>query len=354
MAGRTEQVQESVARSRDVGHWMLDSLKPLLRASANRFLHRFGFTLAPYPSAPPIHLRDPGIQPASARYFSAFRPVLVDVAIERGRGLRVFRLDSDVHPFVNALRAAPGEDRTARLRATLRAYYEMTRPASAAQWLDLPAGTSPLCDQPPWAVTMPWESLTPEQWRAANERYALKENLEHQLPGHALTIDDGWHFWGPVSEAKLEIETRRLSNLAASVLEKGILRHDGRDGDVCAVVLTRDADWCWQVLGGEHRAAAFSALGYETMPVRVLQVVSRADVDHWPGVLRGCFSRQSALATFDMVFDGRLPNVARRWRDSRMRRRSSERDMQNGSIRLSRPAATPPPAPGNRQSRTGR
>jgi hypothetical protein len=335
---------------------MLDvSVKRLLRPRINRVLRRFGYTLAPYPSAPPIHLQDRGIQPASARYFSEFRPVLVDVEIARGRGLRVFRLDSNVHPFVNALRSGPGENRPARIHATLRAYYEMTRPCSAADWLDLPVGSSLLSEEPPWAVTMPWEARTPQQWRVENEKYALRENRQHQARGRALTIDDGWHFWGPVSDEKLAIEVRRLNSLAISLLEKGLLRHDGQDGDVCGVVLTRDSDWRWQVLGGEHRAAAFSALGYEIMPIRVLQVVSRADVDHWPGVLRGYFSRESALATFDMIFDGRLPRVAGRWRDSRVRPRAlAPQRRPSVAGNFSHPAAGPPRASRNRQSRTGR
>ena len=292
----------------------MSCFKRLLRVSVERALRRFGYKLAAYPSEPPVDLRSVCNHPLAARYFSVSKQVLITVEVSRGRGLRTFPLDASTHPFVFALQsAALADDPKSCIRAALRAYYELTQPTSAAEWLDLPAGSSPLSHQPPWAVSMPWDVRTPEQWRAANERYALQENLEHHVTGERLTINSGWHFWGPVTEQKLEIETRRLHDLATSLSAHGLVRHDGEDGDVCAVVLERDHDWRWQVLGGEHRAAAFSALGFVTMPVRVLQVVSRHDVDVWPGVVRGIFTRTDALATFDRVFEGRLPRVARRW-----------------------------------------
>jgi hypothetical protein len=293
----------------------LDVLKRLLHATAQWVLNRFGYQLAPYPSAPPIDLRAALTHPGSVRYHSEFHPALVDMEIRHGRGLRVVPLDCDAHPFVYALRAAlRGDDPAASIATALGGYYDLTRPTTAAEWLDLTDAQSPaLAREPPWAVTMPWDRRTPAQWRAENECYTRQENLAYQRPGESLTIESGWHFWGPVTAAKLQVETRRLTDLLSSLLANGFVRHDGQDGDVCAVLLIQDSDLRWQVLGGEHRAAACSALGHTVIPVRVLQVVSRGDVDLWPGVVRGDFSREAALMVFDSVFAGRLPKVTERW-----------------------------------------
>jgi hypothetical protein len=296
----------------------MQTLKRLLFSLVQRVLKRFNYKLAPHPTGPPMDLRQPLIHPGSVQYLSHLRPALIDVDIARGRGFRVIPLDTDLHPFVCALREAlTAEDREAAICAALRSYYEATQPASAAEWLDLPAGAGALLHHaPPWAVTMPWDFRTPEQWRVENKSYVLKENQRYQRSGQPLTIESGWHFWGPVSDAKLMVETSRLDSLVSSMLANGYVRHDGPDGDVCAVVLTRGSDWRWHVLGGEHRAAACSALGIATIPVRVLQVVNRAEVDFWPGVARRYFSRDVALAVFDKVFDGRVPAVMQGWQAS--------------------------------------
>lgn len=61
--------------------------------------------------------------------------------------------------------------------------------------------------------------------------------------------------------------------------------------------------------GGQHRAASLSALGHETIPVRLTSpssasIIRRDDVDFWPYVRTGLFSRETALEVFDRIFSG--------------------------------------------------
>jgi hypothetical protein len=286
----------------------------MLKELVRRVVARFGYRLEPAGEVPPIDLRAVCNNPFSLPYYSEARPILIDVPMNLGRGLRVIPLAPGTsHPMVRALtEGLRASKRDSEITAWLKSYYQAVQPGSAAEWLDLNQSESPeLFSQPPWAVTMPWDVRTPDEWRTAREGFVLSEN---SAAGISMTISEGWHFWGPVSDEKLGIEARRLEQLADSFIARGVVRHDGLDGDVRAVVLrTVDGSWRWQVTGGEHRAAVLSALGYKQIPARILQVVNREDIGVWPGVTSGVFTRDAALKVFDLVFAGHLPRLLRRW-----------------------------------------
>jgi hypothetical protein len=250
--------------------------------------------------------------PISIRYHGTAVPSLIDVDIDKGRGLLIYPLQKTIHPFVHSIHEAINStDKSRSLRDTLSHYYSCVQPSSAADWIGLPStSNSPLQEFAPWALTMPWSSRTPDQLKSIRENTALEEN---KALGHRLSIEDGWHFWGPLSTIKLDIEIQRFTKLLGSMQANGFRRHNGHDGDIRAVILQKQDDWRWQVVGGEHRAAAICAFGYKTAPVRVLQVINRDDVDFWPGVCNGLFTRDEALRTFDIIFHGELSMVSRKW-----------------------------------------
>lgn len=286
------------------------SMRKNLRKVVHKTLLRMGYEAAK-PTSSLLDLRTTCTHPAEIQYFTTLNPILMDVTIKDGRGLRVLPL-TEVHPFVFAIKNARHSiGRLDSILASLRHYYSKVQPASAAEWLHLSQPEqSPLHRLPPWALSMPWDRRTPIVWQRAREQFALEENL---ALGKKMTIEDGWHFWGPVSDEKLYIESQRLCNLLASYESRGYYRHNGHDGDIRAVVLQNGKSWCWQVAGGEHRAALMAALDYSHIPVRVLQVVRRDDVDFWPGVVNFTYTRQAALEAFDLIFSGDSPSIAKNW-----------------------------------------
>ncbi|WP_141737117.1 hypothetical protein [Marinobacter sp. X15-166B] len=194
----------------------------------------------------------------------------------------------------------------------LKRYYAMVQPTTAAEWIGLSKDlVTVLHHESPLATSMPWATRTPDECRRARESWAKEESKNVGLD---LSIEHGWHFWGPVDNKKLEIEAHRIYRLIRSIKTHGYRRHDGRDGDILGIMLrTENNQWCWRVSGGIHRAAVLSALGSDTIPVRIVQVINREDVDHWPGVISGIFSRQAALAVFDAVLEGSVPQIVRHW-----------------------------------------
>lgn len=265
-------------------------------------------------SQPPlIDLRYQCSHPNEIHYLTQFPPVLMNVELQLGRGLRIFKLNHQ-HPYVRILKSAVNAPHPLdTIKHLLHKYYELVRPSSAAEWLGITDPNSRLHNVVPWGLSMPWDLRTPEQWREARENFVLHENGHF---GEHLTINDGWHFWGPVSDSKLNIETQRLENILSSVKQKGLDRHDGHDGDIRAVILKWGNEWRWQVAGGEHRAAAFAALGFNEVPVRVIQIVQLEDIDLWPGVKNGSYSKETAREVFINIFNGKTPALTAEWNDN--------------------------------------
>jgi hypothetical protein len=206
-------------------------------------------------------------------------------------------------------------DEKSAIQSVLASYYNLVQPVNAIELLGLESEEVPqLADEPSWAAILPWDGESIDQWREIHQAAVIMEN---RTAGRTLTISDGWAWCGPVTEKKLRIEASRLYSLMVSIRRNGLKRHNGTGGDIMADVLVRqDGRWRWQARTGQHRAAVLSALHFENIPLRVVKIVNRDDVDIWPNVASGVFSRSVALRLFDQVFEGALPPVVQLWVDS--------------------------------------
>ncbi|ARD43588.1 hypothetical protein [Colwellia sp. PAMC 21821] len=268
---------------------------------------KLGYNLEKKSHTEPVDLRNKGNSPrALAYYTSTDRQILIDVDFESGRGLEIFSLaNNSSHPFIVAIKSALlSDDYKKALKTYLMKYYDAIQPKSASAWLGFDHGEVPSLDnEPPWLSLLPWENSSIQQKYDGRKDCAIYDNNEH---GAKLAIDHGWRNFGPVSENVLEIEVNRLYALMVSIEKNGVLRNNLDGGDIGAIVLMKeDKSFCWMVeWGGQHRAAAISAMGYENVPIRVWQVVERADVNLWPNVQSGVFTPKSALKIFDKIFSG--------------------------------------------------
>src|SRR5690606_16637583 len=116
-----------------------------------------------------------------------------------------------------------------------------------------------------------------------------------------------------VSDKKIKIEAIRLLELLESIKKQGF-NQQNEDALGC-FVLADGATWRWYVQGGQHRAAVMAALGYNSIPVYVRQIIRREEVSFWPNVQSGIFSKEKALIVFDKLFAAKPPTVAKDWVD---------------------------------------
>lgn len=269
-------------------------------------------------ASPPalLDLRSTSNHPLSLRYAEIFDAAIVDGRFEHGRTQP--SLDAGrATPFVIAARRAVAHgldapDAGRVIEDCLAEYYRQVQPENAAQWLDLdPPGPARLLAEPPWAAVFPWRARSVASYRQAYEGAAIAENRAN---GQDIGIEVGWLFCGPVRREKVAIEAGRILGVLRSIAREGYQRADGDDGDVRATALVNETlEWRWLITAGNHRAAAAAALGYESIPIRVNLVISRADAPYWKHVQEGLFTLDAARRVFDNIFDARPIRLLAAW-----------------------------------------
>lgn len=263
-----------------------------------------------------LDIRELTNHPLYLPYSEIYHAVIVNGKVEHGRSQPGYAL-TGFSPFVMAAKAAvkhglEKHDVVDVIEAVFALYYANVEVSSAKEWLGLAADkTSPLASTPPWGAVFPWRARSIESYQNAFEKAAIEEN---KSVGRDKDITDGWLFCGPVSDDKRRIEADRMFYVLSRINNQGFQRHDGLDGDARATALVNEqGDWRWILTGGNHRASAATALGYKEIPIRVNLVINRGQVDFWPHVVDGLFTRQEALDFFDMIYNGETPDYTRDW-----------------------------------------
>lgn len=289
-------------------------LKHFLLQRLGRILNRQGVGAIPLH---PIDLRGVVDTPIEAKYVAdAHRSFVIDIPLARCRGLvpMAFRLDahSDAHPFVQTLRAYQSGSAKQYAGSPLHSYFDTVQPTSAADVMGL-SETTIFDSLPPHAACPPWSGRDPFNWRRKRIK-RLREEFARQGIKPRDAVQHGWKAWGPCSVEQGEVEFNRLVTLLDAIRSKGYHRQGGKEGDIGGVVLVRGGEWNCQISGGQHRAAALSALGYAQAPIRIGGAIStliyRDDAPAWPLVRSGIISLEQAVRVFDRIFDGILPPCA--------------------------------------------
>jgi hypothetical protein len=148
----------------------------------------------------------------------------------------------------------------------------------------------------------PWMSRTPEEADTAVRAWAHGDNIEHGHP--EITIDvHGFKDHGPVSPQIGRLEFERLRQTCATLSRVG---YDRAKGDVSVLVIRRGDDYRFLNFGGGlHRTAAMRALGHEFVPAKPQRpwVIDVDEVDRWPQVRAGVWTRDAAIRYIDHLFD---------------------------------------------------
>ena len=113
---------------------------------------------------------------------------------------------------------------------------------------------------------------------------------------------------GPVSKTFLRAQIRRLSEILTSITRYGFWM-SYPDHPEC-VLLIDDAsagpdDYRVILLSGNHRTALLAYLGWSLIPMRPIlhaRETRLSSLNHWPGVVDGSFTKQTAEAIFKVFF----------------------------------------------------
>lgn len=185
--------------------------------------------------------------------------------------------------------------------SVLARYYETWQPRDAAEAsLCFEFGEPPLGGRASHLFALyPWLAETFEEFDTRVRHWVRRDNEEH---GHdSSTIEDeGYKVHGPVSPAIGHLEYRRLTRVAASIASNGF---DRSSGDIFVVHITDGRRSRFVEQGGMHRMAAMAALGYESIPARLLGFFDVRNVELWPGVVLGRWSASAARRYVQHLLD---------------------------------------------------
>ena len=238
------------------------------------------------------------------------QPVVIEVPLHACRGFPILGFPlhaASPHPLVRTAREFVAAPSLREEDSSLREFYEAFQPRTGAELLGLegPLATGPLARLPALEVEVPWRYAPGPRVKRARFRLMREEAARY---GYELTGHDGITVFGPVSEGKRQLEFERITRTVASIEERGYLGGIST-GHIQAISLVRDGTARYLIRAAQHRSAALAALGYERIPVllKPSACLQRDDLDSWPAVRNGAFTREQAQAVFDRIFEGRPP-----------------------------------------------
>lgn len=254
--------------------------------------------------------------PLKALAISENKPVLVEVPVGKLRGLGPmgFRLlVGESHPFIETAQSIL-EGVCKKYRGSkLEEYYQLCQPQNVGEALGINPNQDPVFLFEPYAFVLPWSGKPNKQQLKIVWNRADRENRQH---GSSVRGKEGFQLFGPVSDAKGELEFKRIKEVSLSIKDKGYLRNNGPNGDIEGRLLVSSGKFVVLISGGQHRAAAAVANGYDKLPVRLGSknptIINPKYIQNWPGVKSGVYTARSAHAVFNRIMEGTQPDFYNR------------------------------------------
>ena len=246
------------------------------------------------------------------KIFQYGKPVIVKMPIEKLKWKALGISFDYCHPFVFALKKSCEESQKVNfeiLCGELIKYYELVQPQSMSDCLDFEIEAEFPKPQHTHHTRWPWIDNDSNKIEVCP---VIQKNKIRALSSR----EHGVQHWGPVSHVKMLTEAIKLSRLYDSITEKGYQSHvsENPDSMVRVYILEKEnLEWVAVPFQGQHRVSVASALNIQAIPVKVMFVIRRVDVELFPLVTKGIFSEEDALRIFDSFFEERRPKVLNRW-----------------------------------------
>lgn len=299
---------------------VLCGMRRFVRRGVDRVLRGWGYERPPVKVL--VDLSELAMGPLEAVRRANGRRVIVSVPMDTLRTLAPlgFPLGRNAtHPYVETARQWLTGSHTTYFGSALCAYYDAIQPRNGAELLGSGAlfRGSRLERMTPIETAYPWHRAPGPSVEQYRRRWIHGDSKEHGVErGRTLA----WPIVGPISHEDGEHNFSRIVHLVESVKDTGFDPNGRGTGHVTGTVLHDGSRLVVAVGGGQHRVAVLDALGYAAVPVLLhpRRLVSRTSVSEWPGVRSGAFSVEQALAVFDRLLGGGLPEcVPEAWYGAR-------------------------------------
>ena len=160
-----------------------------------------------------------------------------------------------------------------------------------------------LANVPSWAKIHPWHYTKNIQEQIAITNFStFVENSKRRGP--KLNAIQGGAQYPLVSKERAIFEAKLLFRLYLSIESKGYVESRNAKYDPVGAIVAIDSDsnWSWAVSAGIHRCCVLSLANVSSINVMVKKVIHREDVEFWPNVRNGLYTKEAALKVFDHMF----------------------------------------------------
>jgi hypothetical protein len=249
-----------------------------------------------------LDLRGSDIDPIEAHYLSNGHPFIMDIPIEKCFAID-FSGTNKNNPFVHTLLAYKKGLCKTYSDSPLKDYYDTWQPSNPTK-----KDERNLELAPPWNYGVRKESnLTASR---LNRKDFVKIRKELGLSDKEISGHIGR---GPVSKGFGEVTFNRLVKLYDSIEKFGYKPDEMRSGHITASFFIHGNDYRASISSGKHRITALQALGYKKIPIqfgppKFPVIIRRSEVDKWPNVKAGYYSKLEALRLFDKKFSDEHPS----------------------------------------------
>lgn len=280
-----------------------------MREFLKSIFEKLGYVVISKESIEPIDLRGQVKNPILAKYIARKHTFLINADFEKCIALFRFSCEkTGNNPLVKTVNNYLQDGSISYSNSELKNFYNRCKPRNVAEMFDLEGECNEdLVTYPANCVVFPWENATMKGRREFRKKFAKYETRQR---GKELSMQHGWGITGPASTEWGELEVDTLIELAKSIGKNGYHRGNDHGEDINASVLVNGKDYKYFIHDGNHRISVLSSLDFKTAPLRIMPTsvpsfIYRDEVNFWPNVKRGLYTKEQALKIFDTIFKGR-------------------------------------------------
>ncbi len=283
----------------------------------NSKLIKFNLKIVGHNTGNPLDFTDKGLDPISALYLAGQNQMIMNLDLNLGRTNRWFDMsESSLDPAIFAIRTAlekklSGNELFHDIFHTLKENQASTIFDNAAKYLDLDTDQSKVLDTYPWwAEVKPWDNRSMENMLKFSA-YEVKKNRASN--GMYIKSNDPYEIMTEDLKNSLNSHARQYANITEQIRKNGF-KYGSEFGYVSAEILIDKNIIRWKLGGeGNHRAAAASALGLKSIPVLISKIIRLDELEYWPNVKLGTFTKEQATKIFYSIFDARPSKIYNEW-----------------------------------------
>ncbi|MDA8612555.1 hypothetical protein N9L10_01180 [Candidatus Pelagibacter bacterium] len=257
------------------------------------------------------------INPLTAQYLSGYRPMVINISLKNGRTSNWFEMsDESLDPAIFAIKNAlkkdlEGEDLYKDILNTLKENHSLMKCKNASHSLNIESNDDEdIKKYPWWAIVHPWDDYTFED-KIKNYPYDIKRNREKN--GMHIASSDPNIIIKENYENSWPSHAKQYVNLINKIKEHGF-QYGSEYGYVSAEIFIEKNKLCWKPgAEGNHRMAVAAALGFKNIPVLVTKIIRLDELEYWPNVVKGLFSKDQAKKIFFDIFNAKPQKINEDW-----------------------------------------